>query len=159
MNILLVSQYFWPENFRVNELAEELTSRGHKITILTGLPNYPNGELFEDFSENCMHYSSYKGSSIIRVPILLRGKSKVRLILNYISFVFSASIMGLWKIRNYKFDVILVFGPSPITSCLPAIFFRAMLRIPIVFWVLDLWPETLKSLNVVRSKFLLYLIT
>lgn len=140
-------------------MVEELTSRGHKITILTGLPNYPNGELFKDFSENCMHYSCYKGSSIIRVPIVLRGKSNVRLILNYISFVFSASFIGLWKIRNCKFDVILVFGPSPITSCIPAILFRTIFRIPLVFWVLDLWPETLKSLNVVRSKFLLYLIT
>jgi colanic acid biosynthesis glycosyl transferase WcaI len=152
MRILVVTQYFWPENFRINDLCAELVSRGHIVSVLTGVPNYPDGILFPEFVSNPDNYSAYKGCSIIRVPVMVRGKgSSFKLLLNYISYVISASFIGLFKIRNQPFDVIFVYEPSPVTVCLPAILIKKFRKIPVVFWVLDLWPETLESIGVVKS--------
>ena len=81
MRILIISQYFWPENFRINELSEELKKAGHNITVLTGYPNYPKGEIFEDFLKNKDKFNKYKGIKIIRIPILARKKGKLKLTL------------------------------------------------------------------------------
>ena len=88
-----------------------------------------------------------------RVPIISRGRSRLKLILNYISFVFSATFYGMMKINRDNFDVIFVYEPSPITVCLPAIFISRK-RIPIVFWVLDLWPDSLFDLGI-KNKFII----
>lgn len=152
MRILVVTQYFWPENFRINDLAEELVKRGHEVTVLTGKPNYPSGELFPEYKANPDAFGEYKGCHIVRVPITMRGQgSGLKLITNYLSYVLSASIMGLFKLRKQKFDVIFVYEPSPVTVCLPAIFIKKIKKTPVVFWVLDLWPETLEAIGVVKS--------
>lgn len=153
MHILVVSQYFWPENFRINDLCVELVNRGHTVTVLTGKPNYPTGEFFPDFLEDSDQFNQYSGCSIVRVPIIARGKgNKLKLIANYLSYVISASLIGSWKLRKKQFDVIFVYEPSPVTVCLPAIFFKKFRKTPIAFWVLDLWPETLEAVNAVKSK-------
>ncbi len=152
MHILIVTQYFWPENFRINDLAEELVNRGHQITILTGKPNYPAGELFPDFKASPQNFKEYKGCKIVRVPTTMRGQGSGRkLVTNYLSYVLSASVLGFFKLRKEKFDVIFVYEPSPVTVCLPAIFFKKLKGIPVVFWVLDLWPDTLEAIGVVKS--------
>lgn len=152
MNILVVSQYFWPENFRVNDLVEELVDRGHHVTILTGLPNYPSGEIFSDYKKSPHTFQRYQDANIIRVPILPRGEGGFRLLMNYISFVVSASSVGVWQLRSYHFDSIFVFEPSPITVGIPAVILKKTKHAPVIFWVLDLWPETLWALGVIRSK-------
>lgn len=155
MRLLVVSQYFWPENFRINDLVAELVQRGHDVTVLTGLPNYPDGKIFSQFRDEPRKYSVFSGADIFRVPIMERGRSSLRLICNYLTFAISASVIGLWKLRNRKFDAIFVFEPSPITVGLPAVLFRAVKRAPLVFWVLDLWPETLQAIGVVQSPLIL----
>ena len=97
MKILVVTQFFHPENFRINDLIEELDNRDNEVTILTGLPNYPGGNIYKGFSYSSLG-KSYKGRiKIIRAPILPRFSStKIQLTLNYLSFVFCASIMGLY---------------------------------------------------------------
>ncbi len=155
MRLLIVTQYFWPENFRVNDLASDLIERGHKVTVLTGVPNYPEGKIFKDFSASPKNYSYYKGVEIARVPIVARGVGNFRLLLNYISYALSASIFGLWKIRGKEFDAIFVYEPSPITVGFPAIAIKYLKKAPLVFWVLDLWPDTLKAVGVVKSNWLL----
>ena len=72
MKILIISQYFWPENFRINELSEELYKSGHQITVLTGYPNYPNGYIYPEFVKNKKNYEFFKGARIVRVPIIAR---------------------------------------------------------------------------------------
>lgn len=151
MRILVVTQYFWPENFRVNDLVSELLKRGHEVTVLTGKPNYPSGKVFEDFSQNPNKFTHYHGARIFRVPMIARARGAARLLLNYVSFAIGASIWGSWLLRNRDFDVIFVYEPSPVTVGLPAVLLSRLKRIPIVFWVLDLWPETLAALGVVRS--------
>ncbi|WMP17960.1 glycosyltransferase family 4 protein [Thiothrix lacustris] len=158
MRLLVVTQYFWPENFRINDLVSELVKRGHQITVLTGQPNYPDGKIFPEFLTNRKAFSSYHGAEVIRVPMISRGKGGLRLIMNYFSFALNATLFGLWELRHRKFDAIFSFEPSPITVALPAIALRAQKKIPFTFWVLDLWPETLQAIGVVRSKKLLNIV-
>lgn len=151
MNILIVSQYFWPENFRINDLTQDWVRRGHKVTVLTGIPNYPAGQVFESYQKNPEKFKSYEGASIQRVPMLPRGNGSARLFFNYLSFVVGASVWGPWKLRGMAPDVIFVFEPSPVTVGLPAVLLGRIKRAPVVFWALDLWPETLAAIGVVRS--------
>lgn len=152
MRILIVTQYFWPENFRINDLVDELVNRGHEVTVLTGKPNYPSGSLFPEFKAEPERFNEYKGCEVIRVPITMRGQGSGRkLVMNYVSYVVSASLIGFWKLRKKQFDVSFVYEPSPVTVCLPAIFYKKMKGVPVVFWVLDLWPETLEAIGVVKS--------
>ena len=155
MRLLVVSQYFWPENFRVNELVSELASRGHTITVLTGRPNYPEGRVFDEFRREPERFAAYAGARIVRVPLRPRGQGNVRLALNYLSFVFWASTLGPWRLRSLQFDAIFVFEISPITVALPALLLRRLKRAPLLMWVLDLWPETLSAVGAVRSPRLL----
>lgn len=155
MQLLVVSQYFWPENFRINDLVAELVRRGHQVTVLTGIPNYPDGVVFPQFRENPEHYSYYEGAEIVRVPMKPRGRGGMHLMLNYLSFAVSASIVGIWKLRGQKFDAIFTCQLSPVTVGLPAVALRAIKRAPMAFWILDLWPETLQAIGAVRSPMVL----
>jgi glycosyltransferase involved in cell wall biosynthesis len=151
LNILIVSQYFWPENFRINDLAQELVTRGHSVTVLTGVPNYPDGKVFEAFRKDSKAFASYAGANVVRVPMLTRGSGAVRLFLNYFTFAINSCMFGSWRLQGVRADVIFVFEPSPITVGLPAILLGRIKSAPIVFWALDLWPETLSAVGVVKS--------
>lgn len=151
MRLLVVTQYFWPENFRVNDLVAELVGRGHQVTVLTGHPNYPAGEFFSEFLAAPENFNQYAGAEVVRVPHTARGKGGLRLMLNYLTFAMSATCLGLWKLRGREFDAVFCYEPSPITVGLPAAALRAAKRAPLAFWVLDLWPETLHAIGVVKS--------
>ena len=158
MRILVVSHYFWPENFRVNDLVAELGRRGHEVTVLAGPPNYPEGRIFPQYRREPGRYAVYEGAEVVRVPVVTRGRSRLRLALNYLSAMLSGASLGTWRLRGKPFDAIFVFQPSPITTCLPAILIGRLKRAPVLLWVLDLWPETLAAVGVVRSPWLLALI-
>ncbi|MCS6765705.1 MAG: glycosyltransferase family 4 protein [Candidatus Protistobacter heckmanni] len=159
MRLLVVTQYFWPENFRINELVAELAGRGREIVVLTGKPNYPEGVVFPAFRENPQAYGRYAGATVIRVPMLARGRGKLRLALNYLSYALSATVAGLWRLRSERFDAIFVFEPSPITVALPAIALRARNGWPVALWVLDQWPESLHAVGVTGPRVLLRAVT
>jgi len=129
--------------------------RGHEVTVLTGKPNYPVGRVFDAYRQNPDDFGNYEGARVFRAPMLARGQGSVRLFLNYLSFVVGACVWGSWKLRGQAFDVIFVFEPSPVTVGLPAILLGRIKRVPVVFWALDLWPETLSAIGVVRSPRLL----
>ena len=158
MNLLVVTQYFHPENFRVNELVIEMVRRGHQVTVLTGLPSYPKGRFYEGYGWRGPKREIFAGASVIRVPLISRGNgSNFRLILNYISFAFFASIAALWRVPR-QIDVIFVFQVSPVTVGLPAIVAAWRSNAPILFWILDLWPQSLQATGAVRAKWALNLI-
>lgn len=155
MNILIVSQYFWPENFRINDIAAGLVERGHSVTVLTGIPNYPSGRFFEGYGIFKKIRQHYKGMNVIRTPLCPRGKSGgIRLVLNFLSFAFFASLLAPFVCRR-SFDLIFVYEPSPVTVGLPAIVLKKIKSIPIFFWVQDLWPQTLSATGAVQSKMIL----
>jgi len=159
MRILIVTQYFWPENFKINDLVTELVKRNHQITVLTGKPNYPDGEIFSEFKKKPSFFNQFNGSNVIRVPLLKRGRgSSIRLIMNYCSFFISATLLGGWKLKGKQFDMIFVFQPSPVTVGLPAIFFRKLKKAPVVFWVLDLWPQSLETVSFDKSNLVMKLV-
>ncbi len=151
LKVLVVSQYFWPETFRVNEIVSELVARGHQVTVLTGRPNYPEGVVHAAFQQAPDRFSHYAGADVLRLPLRPRGNGSIRLLLNYWSFVFWGCILGPWKLRGRRFDAIFVFETSPITSALPAILLKWIKRAPLSMWVLDLWPDTLKAVGIVKS--------
>ena len=91
MRILIVTQYFWPEEFRINDIAQYFSAKGHQVDVVTGVPNYPNMQMYEKYKINKKKYNNYAGVNIIRVPIILRGRgTPLRLFLNYLSFIISA---------------------------------------------------------------------
>jgi len=151
VRILVFSHYFWPENFRINELVAELTRRGHLVTVVTGKPNYPSGRLDPAFVADPAAFSMYEGARVIRVPIIRRGTT-LRLILNYLSYAVSATAAVFARLGRERFDVVLVYAPSPFTVGVPGTVFRWWRRRPIVFWVHDQWPETLKAVGAVSSE-------
>lgn len=158
MHLLVISQYFWPENFRINDLVADFVQRGHQVTVLTGLPNYPEGQVFDSYRHAPADFASYAGARVVRVPMLARGRGAVRLVLNYFSFALSASLWGAWRLRKERVDAILVYEPSPVTVGIPGAVLRWCKRVPMAFWVLDLWPETLKAVGIVRSDWGLWLV-
>ena len=150
MNILIVSQYFWPENFRINDLALGLVERGNKVTVLTGIPNYPDGCFFPGYGIFKKSREEYGGVRIVRIPVVPRGRGgALRLIINYISFTANACLLAPFLLRS-KFDIIF-FSLSPLTEGIPALVMKKMKKIPVVFWVQDLWPESLSATGVVTS--------
>jgi colanic acid biosynthesis glycosyl transferase WcaI len=155
LRVLVVSQYFWPENFRINELVAELVGRGNAVTVLTGVPNYPAGEVFAEYRANRASFLAYRGARVVRVPMWSRGKGPLSLMCNYVSFAISASFLGPWRLRGQPFDAVFVFEPSPVTVGFPAIVLRRLKRAPLLFWVLDQWPETLAAVGVIKSPRLL----
>lgn len=151
MRICIVSQYFWPENFRINDLVQGLVSRGHEVQVLTGQPNYPTGRITPGYRSMRPKRSQALGCEIVRVPLVARGKgSGVRLGINYLSFALSASIFGLRGIRR-PVDVVLAYEPSPVTVAMPALALSRRLNVPALMWVQDLWPETLRATGVLSD--------
>ena len=151
MKILIITQYFWPENFRINEVSEELVKLGNKVYILTGYPNYPKGEIYTEFKKEQKKFSKYKGTEIIRVPIFSRKKNNINLALNYISFLLSSILIGYFKLKDKDFDIIFTCQLSPVTIGITSAFFSKIRNIPHVFWVQDLWPDTLVALNILNK--------
>lgn len=149
MRILIVTQYFWPEHFRINDLAEGLVERGHEVTVLTGSPNYPEGKIFKGYG----YFNREEirtGVRILRVPLIPRGQgSGLRLALNYLSYLVSASLLGPLLCRG-SFDLIFVCQLSPVTVGIPAAFLKRLKRAPILFWILDLWPESIVAAGGLR---------
>lgn len=154
MKLLVVSQHFWPEQFRVNDICEGLVEKGNEVDVLTGLPNYPKGKFFEGYSWTNRGEKEHKGIKITRIPILERGiDSKFGLILNYISFVLS-SLFFIPKLIKNKYDKVIVYQTSPITMAIPAVILKKLTNIESYIYILDLWPQSLFSIVNIKSKYI-----
>ncbi len=153
MHIVVVSQNFYPEEFKVNDLVKELVIRGHCVTVLTGKPNYPKGEYFENYKFSGIQKETIFGAKIIRVPVIKRGSGgSIRLILNYLSFVF----FGCWYSLTHKIktDAVLCFAPSPITQVFPAIIIKNRNKCKLSLWYQDIWPEGVYAVTGINNKYI-----
>ncbi len=157
MKLLLVSQYFWPESFIINDLVKTLVAQGHTVQVLTGKPNYPDGKIFPGYNaDGCQEEYFGPGVKVSRVPIRPRGSGGAKnLLLNYLSFVINGLIFFYRAVKGRSFDAVLVFAPSPITSAIPAIYLKWRLNAHLAIWVQDLWPESLSATGFIRNRFLL----
>jgi glycosyltransferase involved in cell wall biosynthesis len=156
VKILIVSQYFWPEEFRINDLAVDLVERGHEVTVITGNPNYPKGKFNKGYGYKFLS-ETYKGIKIYRVPIIPRGDSSgVKLLVNYVSFVISGSLFACFHKKIY--DKIFAVNYSPITAVYPAIVYKRFRKIPLFIWVQDIWPESITAAGKIKNGFVLNLL-
>ena len=157
MRILVITQYFWPENFRVNDLCLELKNRGNDITVLTGKPNYPSGKFNETYSFFTKNIEFWKGIKIYRANLIPRGNSSsLRLFLNYLSFSLFASFK-LFSI-NDNYDKVIAYQLSPGTIGFPAVIAKIKFKSKLYFYIQDLWPESLIEAGGIKSKIILRII-
>lgn len=155
MHVLVVTQYFWPENFRINDMVAGLHERGHQVTVLTGHPNYPSGSFTHGYRGRRVVQEQYEGIRVIRVPMLARGQgSGLKLALNYLSFAVSGSLLAPGLVGR-NFDAIFVYEPSPMTVGFPAMAIKRRTGRPILFYIQDLWPESLVATGFVTHPMLL----
>jgi len=152
-HILVISQYFYPEPFRINDICQEWVKRGHKVTVLTGIPNYPEGKFYKGYGCFKKRKENWNGIDIIRIPLISRGHSSIRLILNYYSFVWSG---WFWKaFTKLKPDLIFTFEVSPMIQALIGKWFSKKRKIPNYLYVQDLWPENLEVVGGIHNKHIL----
>lgn len=159
MRVLIVSQYFWPESFRITEVVASLVERGIEVDVLTGKPNYPEGKIFSGYHAGGCQIEDWCGATLFRVPLFPRGSGGgMRLALNYLSFIFSGIFLGSWLLRNKKYDSIFVYGLSPILLSIPAIFQSWLKRCKLIIWVQDLWPDSLSATGYVKGRLVLRIV-
>ena len=158
MRVLIVSQYYWPEDFRINDVANRLFDEDVEVEVLTGKPNYPKGKKLQGYAFWGYQQESHQGILVNRVPMLARGSGGVRLALNYLSFVISGLMFAPWMLCSKRYDVIFVYAPSPILQAIPAIFLGWLKGCPVVLWVQDLWPESLSATGYVKNRVVLKLV-
>lgn len=161
-HILVVSQYFYPETFRINDMASEWVKRGYKVTVLTGIPNYPTGSFFEGYGYHSRRREQWNGIDIIRIPLIPRGRSNNRIlnslgmVSNYLSFVLSG---WWWKVMtDIQADLVFTFEVSPMTQALVGVWYAEKHHIPHFLYVQDLWPENVVTVTKLKSRVLIYLI-
>lgn len=158
MKITIVCQYFYPEEFKVNDLAEEWVKRGHKVTVLTGKPNYPKGKILNGYKFWGIQEEDYKGVRVIRVPLIPRGNGGgIRLALNYLSFVLFASLYVLT--HRIETDKIFCFGISPVFQMYPALLLKKKTGVNTSLWIQDLWPESVAAASGLKSGFVMNLLS
>lgn len=154
MRILIVSQYFWPESFVINDLSRSLALEGHAVTVATGKPNYPTGRIWEGYSQAGTTREMFaENIEVIRAPLRPRGSAgAIGLSLNYLSFVMSGIRHFSRQLKGRDFDVVLFFGVSPITAAIPAAFIAWRKKAHLAYWIQDLWPESLVATGMVTNR-------
>lgn len=152
-HILVVSQYFYPEQFRINDICQEWVKRGFKVTVITGIPNYPEGKYYEGYGILKKRKETWNGIDIIRIPLIPRGKSKIGLVCNYLSFPVSGFIWNL--LSNIKADYVFNFETSPMTQTLVAVWYAQKHKVPCYLYVQDLWPEAVETVTGIHNPFII----
>jgi glycosyltransferase involved in cell wall biosynthesis len=146
MKILLICQYFYPEQFRVNDICFKLVNEGYEVTVLTGLPNYPDGIVKEEYKQFKNRSEEIEGVKVLRSWLLGRGKGTKQLALNYISFALSSTVRAIFMKKD--FDIILVYQLSPVSMALPGIILKKLTKRPLVIYCHDLWPESISAAGI-----------
>ena len=149
-HILVISQYFYPEQFRINDICTEWVKKGYQVTVVTGIPNYPNGKYYDSYGLFTKRKESYNGVNIVRIPLIPRGTTSLMLALNYLSFVVSGLF---WKIfTKIKADFVFIFEVSPMTQAFPGVWYARKKKIPCYLYVQDLWPENVEIMTGIKNK-------
>jgi glycosyltransferase involved in cell wall biosynthesis len=152
-HILVIAQYFYPEQFRINDICTEWVNRGYKVTVITGIPNYPQGKYYDGYGLLKKRKEIYNGIEIIRIPLIPRGSNSIMLALNYLSFVVSGYF---WKVfTKIKADYVFIYEVSPMTQALPGVWYANKRDIPCYLYVTDLWPENVEIVTGIKNKLIL----
>ncbi len=141
MRILFISQYFYPEQFSNNSIALAMLQRGHEITVVPSVPNYPKGTFFAGYSNKARRIEKWNGIKIHRARTVARGTNSLRLVLNYLTYPFTA-FWVIMQLKPKQYEVSFTSMPSPLTQSIAAILAKWIYRIPCVYWVQDIWPDS-----------------
>lgn len=159
--LVIITHHFWPENFLINEIALKFEKKGIQTTVITGLPNYPKGEVFTKYKKvKTLKIEKFRGIDIIRFPIIPRKKGKfINLVLNYFSYLINGFFFLNRLNLGDKFHHIFIYSTSPITTALLGVYLKKKYKKKITLWVQDLWPDSVKNTGFIKNRFLLYLIS
>ncbi len=147
--ILVICQYFHPEQFRINDICTEWVKRGYDVTVLTGIPNYPQGKFYDGYGWFKNNREIWNGIKIIRIPLIPRGHSSIGLALNYFSFPISGFFWNLFT--KVKADYVFMFETSPMTQCKIGVRYARKHKVPLYLYVQDLWPENVEIVTGIHS--------
>lgn len=142
MKILAICQYYYPEPVRFNDICEELKKSGHEVDVITGVPNYPMGNIYEGYKNEAVKKEVINGINVTRIFTLPRKKNVIGRLLNYLSFSISSSIYVAFMKKEY--DMVLVNQLSPVMMIAPGIKYKKKFKKKLVTYCLDIWPESLK---------------
>ena len=152
-HILVISQYFYPEQFRINDICTEWIKRGYKVTVITGIPNYPQGKYYNGYNLTHKRNEKWNGINIVRIPLIPRGNNSIGMICNYFSFVLSGFIWNLFT--DIEADYVFNFEVSPMTQALVGVWYAKKRKIPCYLYVQDLWPENIEIVTGIRCPLIL----
>lgn len=159
MNLLILTNHFYPESFRVNDIAFERAQSGDDVTVLTGIPDYPEGHFHKGYSLFKKRVEWVNGVKVVHVPLIPRGNgNKIRMMLNYASSVFFFFFYGWYQALFHKYDAVFVHDTSPAFISLPAITVSKLQGIPLYHWILDMWPESLTAGGIQGGKIYSYIL-
>jgi glycosyltransferase involved in cell wall biosynthesis len=153
MKILVVCQYYYPEQFRINEICEQLVKDGNSVTVLTGLPNYPTGVIPTEYRNGKKRNELINGVNVIRCFEIGRKQGFLGMTANYISYMLSASVKAIFMKKDL--DIILIYQLSPITMALPGVLLKKISKKPLYLYCCDIWPESMKNI-VANEKNVIY---
>jgi len=145
MKVLLVTQYFYPENFKSNDIAFELAKRGHEVDALVSIPNYPEGKCYKGYGIFRKRREVVNGVHVYRAFQTPRGKGGWRLPVNYLTYVISGCMDVLFYFAWKKYDCVICHETSPIFQAYPGLLVSKLRKIPFYMWVLDIWPDAMRS--------------
>ena len=148
--ILVICQYFHPEQFRINDICSEWVKRGHDVTVLTGIPNYPQGRFYEGYGLFKKRKEIWNGVKIIRIPLIPRGHTPIGMVLNYFSFPISGFFWNIFT--KIKADHVFMFETSPMTQCKIGVRYAKKHKVPLYLYVQDLWPENVEIVTGIKSR-------
>ena len=149
MKILITCKYYWPDNFLISEIAEDLVKRGHKVTVLTGLPDYSTSKIPKKYKWGKNRKEKHNGVEILRVPIIARHHGFVFRVFNYLSYFITSSFYA--RIHKFEADVVFSWQTAPVLMINPAMILKKKQNVPLFIYVLDIWPDQMKAWNVYEN--------
>ena len=153
--ILFISQYFYPETFRGNDIDFHLAKEGHDVHVVCGIPNYPKGKYYAGYGLLKRRSEIVNGVRVTRLPVIPRGNNKIMLMLNYFSYFIIAWFWVLLHSITHKYDLVFCQQLSPVMMSIPAVLYKRLRKVPLYTWVLDIWPESLSAAGGINNKHIL----
>jgi len=151
--ILIVTEYFYPEEFKINEIALEWKKKGYEVDVLTNFPTYPAGEIFDGYENRWYQKDQYEGINIYRVKSVTGYRDSLfKKLLKYFVFMFFGSFVAL-KIGK-KYDYVFGFNMAALTGMIPAVLVKKLYKKPLTFWAQDIWPDSVYAYGFKKTKLL-----
>lgn len=148
---LIVTEYFYPEEFKINEVAQEWKNKGYEVDVLTQNPTYPKGQIFENYKNKWFSKETYEGMTVYKVKAITGYKTSLfKKLLKYFSFMILGSIVSL-KIGK-RYDYVFGFDVGALTGMVPAVVVRQFYKKPVTLWIQDIWPDSVYAYGFKKTK-------